>query len=161
MVLISCLNSHSDGTQRIQWWACNVTLHFCKSVPMKKQPSWLASRCVMYRWCVHFEKNVIFEWTILLTSILGEFFKSSAMHLENTWWSDHHHLRLGRHMATFHLLTLIHFDVSQTTPTQMTNFHLFVPAGKRTFTPFWQRWIEQWAPKSFRVASRCLRSATL
>ncbi len=39
-VYISCLNSHSDGThslQRILWWASDVTLHFSKSVPMKKQ----------------------------------------------------------------------------------------------------------------------------
>ncbi len=40
MFLISCLDSHSDGThslQRIHWWASNGMLHFSKSVPLKKQ----------------------------------------------------------------------------------------------------------------------------
>ncbi len=39
-VLISCLDSHSDGThslQRINWWACDVMIHYSKSVQMKKQ----------------------------------------------------------------------------------------------------------------------------
>ncbi len=39
-VLISCLDSHSDGThslRRIHWWASDVMLHFSKSVLMKKQ----------------------------------------------------------------------------------------------------------------------------
>ncbi len=38
--LISCLDSHSDGThslQRIHWWASNVMLNVSKFVLMKKQ----------------------------------------------------------------------------------------------------------------------------
>ncbi len=40
MFLISCLDSHSDGThslQRIHWWASDVMINFSKSVLMKKQ----------------------------------------------------------------------------------------------------------------------------
>ncbi len=40
MFLISCLDSHSDGThslQRIHWWKSDVMLHFSKYVLMKKQ----------------------------------------------------------------------------------------------------------------------------
>ncbi len=40
MFLISCLDSHSDGThslQRIQWWASDVMLHIAKSVSIMKQ----------------------------------------------------------------------------------------------------------------------------
>ncbi len=39
--IISCLDSHSDGThslQRIHWWASDVKLGFSKSVSMRKPP---------------------------------------------------------------------------------------------------------------------------
>ncbi len=45
--LISCLDSHSNGTlslQMIHWWSSNVMLNLFKSVLMKKQThlSWIA-----------------------------------------------------------------------------------------------------------------------
>ncbi len=46
-VLISCLDSHSDGThslQRIHLWASDIMLHFSKSVLMKKQTHLLILR---------------------------------------------------------------------------------------------------------------------
>ncbi len=49
--LISCLDSHSDGTyslQRICWWASDVMLNFSKFVLMKKQTtSWVAWGCLL------------------------------------------------------------------------------------------------------------------
>ncbi len=36
-VFISCLDSHSDGTTLIHWWASDVMLNFSKSVLMEKQ----------------------------------------------------------------------------------------------------------------------------
>ncbi len=36
-IFISWLDSHSDGTHSLQWWASDVMLIFLKLVPMKKQ----------------------------------------------------------------------------------------------------------------------------
>ncbi len=45
IIVISCLDSHSDGThslQSIHWYASDVMLHFSKSVLMEKQnSSWM------------------------------------------------------------------------------------------------------------------------
>jgi len=59
-VIISCLDSHSDGThslQRIHSWASDIMLHFSTSVMMKKQthlhhgcPEWVKFQCFWGQW---------------------------------------------------------------------------------------------------------------
>ncbi len=60
-VLISCLDSHSDGThslKRIHWSASDVMLNFSKSVLMKKLIHILDSQ-LESEWLI-----LIFGWTI-------------------------------------------------------------------------------------------------
>ncbi len=64
MFLISCLNSHSDGThslQRILWWTSDVLLNFSKSIPIKKTN--LSTSWKTWGW-INFKQIVIFGWTI-------------------------------------------------------------------------------------------------
>ncbi len=64
-VIISCLDSHSDGThslQRIHWWTTNVMLHFSKSVLLKKKKTHLH----LGLW---FQLIFNFGWTIPLTEL--------------------------------------------------------------------------------------------
>ncbi len=64
-VVISCLDSHSDGThslQSIHWWASDAMLQFSKSDEEKNSStSWVT------RGCAHFQQTFIFGWTIPLT----------------------------------------------------------------------------------------------
>ncbi len=63
-VLISCLDSHSDGThslRRIHWWASDVMLHFSKSVLMKKQTHLLILRDSIFSANFQFWVNYYFK----------------------------------------------------------------------------------------------------
>ncbi len=64
-VIISCLNSYSDGThslQRIHWWASDVMLNCFKSVLMKKQTH-LHLGCSKFSAIFHFWVHYSFNRT--------------------------------------------------------------------------------------------------
>ncbi len=75
-VLISCFDSHFDGThslQRIHWWVTDVMQKFSKSVSIKthSSSSWMA-----WGW-VYIHTVFIFKWTISWKTFWGRYFQIS------------------------------------------------------------------------------------